>query len=84
MQSKRFGLPVHVTRHAAERMTERNISQKELVDLIDTGMPRYKDETRLWVAKELKGRADNLVCAAVVLEDRLVVKTVMHHFQWEI
>ncbi|AXY43645.1 DUF4258 domain-containing protein [Halomonas sp. JS92-SW72] len=83
MQSKRFGLPVHVTRHAAERMTERKISQIELVDLIDTGMPRYKDDTRLWVAKEFKGRADNLICAAVVLEDRLVVKTVMHHFKWE-
>ena len=28
-------------------------------------------------------RTDNLVCAAVVLEDQLVVKTVMHHFDWE-
>ncbi len=31
----------------------------------------------------MEGRNDNLVCVAVVLEDRLVVKTVMHHFQWE-
>ncbi len=28
-------------------------------------------------------RADNLVCAVLVLEDVVVVKTVMHHFTLE-
>ncbi|MCG5504564.1 DUF4258 domain-containing protein [Ectothiorhodospira variabilis] len=54
-----------------------------LGELLETGQVRHKDHTRLWVAKAMEGRHDNLVCAAVVVEDRLVVKTVMHHFQWE-
>lgn len=83
MHSGRFDLHVHVTRHAAERMTERNISHNELIELLDTGTTRYKDDARLWIAKAMKDRDDNLVCAAVILEDRLIVKTVMHHFQWE-
>ena len=83
MHSHRFDLPVHVTRHAAERMNERAICQSELLDLIDSGMTRYKDDVRLWIAKALPGRCDNLICAAVILEDKLVVKTVMHHFRWE-
>jgi L-asparaginase/Glu-tRNA(Gln) amidotransferase subunit D len=28
----------------------------------------------------LADRADNLICAVLVLEDAVVVKTVMHHF----
>ncbi|RBI65305.1 hypothetical protein DQ400_18830 [Vreelandella sulfidaeris] len=40
-------------------------------------------ENRLWIAKASMQRTDNLVCAAVVLEDQLIVKTVMHHFEWE-
>ncbi|WP_225810008.1 DUF4258 domain-containing protein [Halomonas lysinitropha] len=74
---------VHITRHARERMAERCINECELHDLLETGATRQKDDARLWIAKKMPGRADNLVCAAVILEDNLVVKTVMHHFQWE-
>ncbi|WP_338036077.1 DUF4258 domain-containing protein [Halorhodospira abdelmalekii] len=73
-----------MTRHASERMAQRGITDTLLGDLLETGQTRYKDDTRLWIAKAIEGRHDNLVCAAVVLEDRLVVKTVMHHFQWEL
>lgn len=52
-------------------------------ELLETGDTRFKDETRLWIAKAFPKRTDNLVCAAVVLEDQLVVKTLMHHFDWE-
>ncbi|SDO94716.1 protein of unknown function [Halomonas shengliensis] len=83
MFCERFGLPVHVTRHAAERKTERGISLDQLLELLEHGTVRYKDDIRMWVAKAFTGRDDNLVCAAVIIEDRLVVKTVMHHFQWE-
>lgn len=83
MFCQRFGLEVHVTRHARERMVQRGITEALLCELLETGQTRYKDETRLWVAKAMEGRHDNLVCAAVVLEDRVIVKTVMHHFQWE-
>jgi hypothetical protein len=30
--------------------------------------------------KQLPGRADNLICAVLVLETAVVVKTVMHNF----
>lgn len=83
MYCKRFQLNVHVTRHARERMTQRQISESVLSDLLESGELRYKDERRLWVAKHVPDRADNLLCVAVVLEDRLIVKTVMHHFCWE-
>ncbi|MGH8558646.1 MAG: DUF4258 domain-containing protein [Methylococcales bacterium] len=83
MDSLRFDRPVQITRHAKERMTERGISEDLLLDLIETGMARYKDKTRLWLFKGYSERGDNLICAAVVLEDCVIVKTVMHHFQIE-
>lgn len=83
MFCRRFGLDVYVTRHARERMAQRGMTEVLLSELLETGQMRYKDDTRLWIAKAMEGRNDNLICAAVVLEDRLVVKTVMHHFQWE-
>ncbi|WP_205833235.1 hypothetical protein [Azohydromonas caseinilytica] len=43
---------------------------------------RYSDEMRLWAWPEKAGRSDNLLCVALVLEDAVVVKTVMHH--WEV
>ncbi len=83
MFCRRFERQVHITRHARERMLERNISEEQLIELLETGDTRFKDDTRLWIAKAFPKRTDNLVCAAVVLEDQLVVKTVMHHFDWE-
>lgn len=83
MHCQRFDMDVHVTRHARERMAQRAISEAQLIELLETGHIRSKDDSRLWIAKIFSSRNDNLVCAAVVLEDKLIVKTVMHHFQWE-
>lgn len=83
MFCQRFGLEVHMTRHARERMSQRDITEALLSELLETGQVRYKDDIRLWIAKAVERRDDNLVCAAVVLEDKLIVKTVMHHFHWE-
>ncbi|MEL7897649.1 DUF4258 domain-containing protein [Vreelandella neptunia] len=83
MYSNRFKRNVHVTRHAWERMQQREIDEAQLCELLETGETRYKDQTRLWIAKAFAQRSDNLVCAAVVLENQLIVKTVMHHFEWE-
>lgn len=80
--SERFNRYVQITYHARERMRERQISQKLLYDLIETGTATYKDERRLWLSKAYADRDDNLIAAAVVLEDELVVKTVMH--RWEL
>ncbi|WP_081618903.1 DUF4258 domain-containing protein [Thioalkalivibrio sp. ARh3] len=82
MHSQRFERRVTVTRHAQERMKQRGISEVDLIELLEGGDLRYKDEIRLWVAKHFEGRSDNLICAAVILEKHLVVKTAMHHFDW--
>ncbi len=80
MHSQRFNRPVILTRHAVIRMVERGISDAELLEVIDTGDTRFKDVDHLWAYKHLAGRADNLVCAVLVLEDAVIVKTVMHDF----
>jgi hypothetical protein len=53
------------------------------MQVIDTGETRFKDPTHLWAYKKLPGRTDNLVCAVLVLENAVVVKTVMHEFVLE-
>lgn len=80
MFSVRFQRPVVVTHHARLRMVERDISEPMLLDVIDTGTTRYRDGTHLWAYKDFPGRGDNMVCAVVVLESAVVIKTVMHHF----
>ena len=82
MNSIRFGRQVIVTRHAAQRMAERGVTDALLLRLIDEGNTRYRDESHLWAWLDLPDRADNLVCAVLVLEDAVIVKTLMHH--WEL
>lgn len=81
MYSTRFQRTIVITRHAQMRMDERGINDTLLLDVIDSGETRYRDATHLWVFKNFSERLDNLLCAVLVLEDRLVVKTVMHHFE---
>lgn len=80
MSSVRFQLPIILSNHAKIRMIERDISAVMLLEVIDSGGTRYKDDTHLWAFKEFPERHDNLLCAVLVLEDCVVVKTVMHHF----
>lgn len=84
MYSKRFTKEVQITRHAAQRMHSRAVSERELSLLIEEGQTRFKDSKRFWIAHFFEERCDNLLCVPVVYEkDLLVVKTVMHHFSWE-
>jgi hypothetical protein len=83
MFSLRFARRVVVTDHAAQRMAKRHVSEAELLAVIDTGEARHVDERRLWAYKHFPQRADNLVCAVLVLKGVVVVKTVMHHFTLE-
>lgn len=80
MFSQRFQLPVVVSTHARMRMREREINDEMLLEVIESGDTRYKDDTHLWAFKDFPARHDNLLCAVLVLEDCVVVKTVMHHF----
>jgi hypothetical protein len=84
MFSVRFKKTVVLTHHAKTRMVQRSISMEELLDVVDTGDTRFKDDTHLWAYKNLPGRTDILACAVLVLEDAVVVKTVMHDFVLEI
>ena len=63
-------------------MVERDVSDSLLLQLIDRGVTRYSDATHLWAWMDVPGRNDNLVCAVLVLEDAVIVKTIMHH--WEL
>jgi len=81
MFSQRFQREIRITRHAALRMIDRSIDEATLLELVDSGELRFKDAQRLWIFKDFAERDDNLLCAAVVLNDCLVVKTVMHHFE---
>ena len=83
MFSKRFLLEVRLSHHAKLRMIERNISEVTIIDLVETGTAKNKDAEHLWIFKAYKGRSDNLLCIAVVIESVLVIKTVMHHFELE-
>ena len=82
MHSTRFNRPVVVTHHAAHRMAERRVTPELLLRVIDEGQTRYSDDVRLWVWLDVPGRDDNLLCAVLVLESAVIVKTVMHH--WEL
>ena len=81
MQSTRFQMRVVLTEHAKTRMVERDLSAALILDIIDNGMQRDAGGTYYWLYKYYPERQDNLLCVAVVIDNVLVVKTVMHH--WE-
>ncbi|CAK0743359.1 conserved hypothetical protein [Gammaproteobacteria bacterium] len=84
MDSQRFKRPIHITYHAKKRMVERCIDEELLLDIIEAGRIKYKDERHLWIFKWYSGRTDNQLCVAVLLgDDTLIVKTVMHYFTTE-
>lgn len=80
MFSERFQLPIRLSRHAQIRMVERGVDAATVLDLVETGTLKFKDERRFWAFKHYEGREDNLICVAAALEDVLFVKTLMHHF----
>ena len=80
MYSTKFRRSIIVTKHARLRMFERVIADHLLAQIIDSGDTRYTDDTHLWAFQEFPRRSDNLLCAVLVIEEALIVKTVMHHF----
>ena len=80
--SKRFGKNVWVTRHARESLLRRKVDADTLKRLIEEGEVKRRDEASLWVFMHIQDRADNLICAAVVEQAALIVKTVM--INWEL
>jgi len=80
--SKRFGKNVWITHHARGSMLRRNVDAATLERVIEEGEIKRRDEVNLWVFKHIQERADNLICAAVVEQTTVVVKTVM--INWEL
>lgn len=75
--SSRFDKEVWLTNHAIESMAKRNVTLKEVHILIETGTYKAKDGTHAWVYTQVDGRSDNLMCAAVVKNQAIIVKTIM-------
>jgi len=82
--SARFQKRVYLTRHAETRMQQRLISEEVVTDLIETGMLKYKDDQHFWIYKEYVARNDNLLCAAIVAADTVIIKTIMSHWQEDV
>jgi hypothetical protein len=64
------------------RMTEQAVTDELLLRMLEEGDTRYRDASHLWVWLRVPGRDDNLLCAVLVLEHVLIVKTVLH--RWEL
>ena len=80
---RRFNCNVWLTHHAEMMLLERNVSEAELIELVETGDIKRKSEIHWWFYKNFPGRIDNLVCAAVQKGDALIVKTVMIDWRLE-
>ncbi len=81
--SNRFNKSIQITHHAQARMVERCINNMLLLDLVETGILKYKDSIHLWIFKHYPERHDNLICAAILFQEAIVVKTVMINWQYE-
>ena len=62
-------------------MTQRAIDDSEIMDLVETGAVKQKDVEHWWIYKAIPGRDDNLVCAAVISRQAIIIKTILTH--WE-
>jgi Domain of unknown function (DUF4258) len=80
--SKRFGKNVWITSHGRKSMERRDIDDSTLEQVIEHGDIKRQSETNLWIFRSIEGRSDNFICAAVVEETAVVVKTVM--INWEL
>lgn len=76
-RSKRFGKTVWLTNHAIESMAKRRVTLGEVQTMIEEGEFVRKSGARGWIAYHFQARDDNLVCAAVVNDQAMIVKTVM-------
>jgi hypothetical protein len=76
-ESSRFGKKVWLTNHAIESMAKRKVTLAEVKRLIEEGQYRVKEESHGWIFHHFESRQDNLICAAVVTEQAITVKTVM-------
>jgi hypothetical protein len=81
--SRRVSKFVWLTSHAKASMLKRAISEDILIEIIERGATHHKDKNHLWCFRQIEGRLDNLICAAIFEADSLIVKTVMINWSLE-
>jgi len=79
--SLRFKKSVWLTNHAIESMAKRNITLNEVKKLIESGEYTEKKELHGWIYYEFPKRDDDLMCAAVLKDESIIIKTIMIHWQ---
>lgn len=79
---RRFGKNVWITLHARQSMQHRGIDDATLEQIVEAGDIKRKDDVHLWVYMLIDGRTDNMICAAAVESEALIIKTVM--ISWEL
>ena len=63
-------------------MEERDINAALILDIVETGTLKEAGGLHYWLFKYFPDRADNLLCVAAVIDNVVVVKTIMNH--WEL
>jgi len=79
--SEKLGKKVWLTNHAIEAMAKRNITMPEVKKLVELGECREMACQHGWIYYEFPERDDNLMCAAVVNEEAIIIKTLMIRWQ---
>jgi hypothetical protein len=64
-------------------MAKRSVTEEMLYDLIETGDIRHKTDTNVWIYKQYLNREDNLICAAAILNQAVIIKTMMINWKLE-
>lgn len=81
--SQRFGKPVWLTKHARQRMLARQVTEELLVAVIEHGTILERDHQNVWIFQRTEDPLLGMVCAATVVGDALIIKTVMTHWRLE-
>lgn len=68
------------TNHALQRMKERDISKELVLEILDSGQVKQKEEDKYWVYKNIHARTDNLICLAIKIEksDLIVITALIN------
>ena len=80
--SEKFGKNIWLTNHAIEAMAKRKIILPEVKKLIELGDYMDVEAGHGCIYYKFSKRDDNLMCAAVVNEKAIIIKTLM--IRWRV
>ena len=63
-------------------MSKRRVTLGEVKNLIELGEYTVRDNLHGWVYYNFSERKDNLVCAAIINDKSIIIKTLM--IQWQL